>query len=538
MAPQFLQRLELDTSADERAIRRAYAQKLKQIDQEADPAGFQALRAAYDAALNWARHAARAASAGPVSATPVGSAAETPVSAAAAQPVPSYAQRNIVPRVRVAAASSAEPQHVASPLAEPVSVPVKRAPVDDPVAHAAAALSGFLDAFRSALADTQSALDRKVWQAKLEQALASDALVNMAARDVFEQRLALLLTRGWQPGHEVLLTAATHVFRWDEGRGGLRRLGQAGLVLDRAMQERATFDLQFPHERVAQRDVIQRLRDPAEPTADELVSSMPRLEAAAGNFPNWLGMITDLSRLPQWRELYAALPALGRAAPKSAARPRAAARSGSSRRWWGGAVVALAVVLINMAHLSSPKYSPMPTTGFEQQSRNEGNTRSAPALPPPARTQWQPPQPQFRWQSPQLPQPPNTAPIDSAATQPMPPPSKAAIAALVRRAPGPDVCSEVYRMTQVYDVGTAMQKSDLGPRFDRQIVACVARHNWPVASYNDPAVDQALRREKARVASAWKKLGDYRLLADPQPRFTMPKPVAPMFSLPAADAAR
>ncbi|BDU19849.1 hypothetical protein [Dyella sp. GSA-30] len=56
--PWFLERLGLDESADERAIKRAYALRLKKIDQAADIDGFSELHRTYQAALAW--HASRA----------------------------------------------------------------------------------------------------------------------------------------------------------------------------------------------------------------------------------------------------------------------------------------------------------------------------------------------------------------------------------------------------------------------------------------------------------------------------------------------
>lgn len=51
--PWFLEQLGLGESADERAIKRAYATRLKKIDQATDVAGFTDLHQAYQAALTW-----------------------------------------------------------------------------------------------------------------------------------------------------------------------------------------------------------------------------------------------------------------------------------------------------------------------------------------------------------------------------------------------------------------------------------------------------------------------------------------------------
>ena len=225
MAPHFLQRLELDATADERAIRRAYAQKLKKIDQEAEPAAFQELRSAYDMALRWARR--------PSKIEPARDAELAGANLEAAPPLEiahSYVPRNVaVPKLRAAA-------------------PAVGAPVlgEDASALATAAYAKFMSRFEAAAADPGAIPDAKVWQASLEEVIAGEELVSMTAREIFERKFANLLAQGWKPGHEALFVSAANVFRWDEDRRHLQSFGHVGFVLERALQERASFHRQKP----------------------------------------------------------------------------------------------------------------------------------------------------------------------------------------------------------------------------------------------------------------------------------------------------
>jgi hypothetical protein len=63
--PWFLDHLGLTTSADAAEIKRAYAARLKQVDQSTDIDGFMRLREAYAAATAWCRAANDGTAAGP-----------------------------------------------------------------------------------------------------------------------------------------------------------------------------------------------------------------------------------------------------------------------------------------------------------------------------------------------------------------------------------------------------------------------------------------------------------------------------------------
>jgi len=190
--------LGLPQDADERAVRQAYAQRLKQIDQATELPAFQALREAYEAALTAVR-----------------------------------------------------PTGAEAPTVQPSAQTLASALDEQALDHAA--LDAFEERLEHGLKNGQDAAQA------LRQAL--DRL-SLTWSSRFEVDIAQRLIGGWRLGHEFLFEAARDVFGWDSSFSGLRRLGEVGDVLQAAMAEEASFNSQSPEALDRQRWLLRRLRNP------------------------------------------------------------------------------------------------------------------------------------------------------------------------------------------------------------------------------------------------------------------------------------
>lgn len=332
--PHFLERLALDASADERAIRRAYARELKRIDPEADPAAFQHLREAYEAAMEWARWN-RA-----LEEEPQANAVRDP----APEPVP------VEQPAQAPEAEATNPELITPPEPLPAAaqtgLPIELAPED----AAAQAFAVFLQRLADLASSSAPNADRP-YQRELEKALAAPLLTSIAAREAFEARVVRKLALGWQPGHESLLVAAVRAFGWNQDRRRLARFGPVGDTLNRAIDEGSAYCEQPHHARDRQRKIIARLRDPAPPSHGELIGKLAVAERLAGRFPVWFSLVTSTENLDAWRRLDDSVPGWRRrlafrAPQRKPAPPPQAVDSGRAWKWFAVVVVYFLVRLL------------------------------------------------------------------------------------------------------------------------------------------------------------------------------------------------
>ncbi|TLN01528.1 TonB C-terminal domain-containing protein [bacterium] len=335
----FLEHLELGDDADERAIRRSYARKLKQIDQETDAVGFQSLREAYETALQW-------------------------VSWKRQQ------QAQLIRHQPLEFATSGPQKESTEANAQGEEEAVEVAPDDfHPEVEARAVFNDFLTRLAKSSSATGWSSDTLI-QSYLNECLDNPRLLSITARDIFEWFVAELLADGWRPGHEALLVAACRVFDWQSDRQRLARFGRVGEVLNRAITERAMFDGQPDEERSRQRNLIARLRDPSPPSYGELIAQMALAEWLMARFPAWLRLITSVENLQRWRELDCQVPSWRRklsfGAGKGRTRPPSASQSannGISFRWGVVVLIFVMVRALSSVSSSSPPDSPVGLNG-------------------------------------------------------------------------------------------------------------------------------------------------------------------------------
>ena len=319
-ATECLNRLGLGQDADERAIKRAYARELKQIDQEADAAGFQVLREAYEMALHWVKH----------------------------RPAPvSFAPPAVVPVLPVVPVVPVVP-------AEPVAPPRDASTGESPRKLAQAVFDEFL-LICGEIAAQGDGRDSALWQQHLKGCANDDRLLNISARANFEYLVAHLLVNGWRTGHEGLFVAARQVFGWDKDRRRLKDFGQLGGWMNQAIDESAMYTQQPSGDCSGQADAVTRVRADAEPGKGELLTHVPHLRNMAERFPAWTSIIASTGRIEQWIEMERAIPKWRRVLAYRPKRPDAPQTS--SGGWWKF-MVAMVLIRIVASAFDGPSTPP------------------------------------------------------------------------------------------------------------------------------------------------------------------------------------
>ena len=476
--PPFLEHLGLtEAVSDEREIKRAYARLVKQIDQEADPAGFQKLREAYETSLGWfgwrQHHQAmqeEEEASEPVAMTESCEAATQPESTPTHDAVAEPGGVAEVPREH--AVDDSPP----ATAAEPDPVPETQLPL--PQDHAAALFEQHL---------SQPCISEQDAATRLTLCLDDDRLIDLETRAIFEYRVAHALAEGYTDGKHFLWKAAQAAFGWDDDHTRLRHFHQAGHVLENALGEQDVFEHQDESRRQEQARIMDRLRDARRPHDSEFSRLMPVLEWMLGSFPNLMWVTTKAENVQAWREHHETLPqslrAMREPVPTSdpaMLRPSKNEESGSSGKAWMF-FVACIIGLTNFfkmvgndhpapgSHAADPAYQAQ--MAAQLRAHTEQVTReldAAMASAPSTRASGE-----------------QTAKVINPAE----------LVRLLYGAPTAERCERASALANELVAGAASPDPRLGPTFDSFVTECVYKNLWP--DRGDPVSKAAMRRDIA-----------------------------------------
>ncbi|WP_028102734.1 TonB C-terminal domain-containing protein [Pseudoduganella violaceinigra] len=290
----FLTRLGLRPDADAKDIRRAYARELKQIDQAADPGGFQELRAAYEAALEW--HAYRQ--------SPQDGGQDVAATDQAPEPAQDEVPANPAPEP-VAEIPPLDLREQAMPTdLEPI--PLHQPGAESPSPEDPAQLAD--QAFEKFIADIarkneySAARRLAVFKAALLSSLNSELLLNLTARILFEGRIVGLFAAGAKPGHEALFAVANEVFEWERDRRRIQQFGQAGAMISRAVDERQLFQSMPGYGIGTYKQLLRIVRATPQPGAGVSRDDLELFQQLASRFHTWFSLILERETLDNWLE--------------------------------------------------------------------------------------------------------------------------------------------------------------------------------------------------------------------------------------------
>jgi hypothetical protein len=294
VAHRWLTRLGLGKDADARAIRRSYARELKRIDQLHDAAGFQALREAYEGALQWTEYKSYRVT------------GESAADASSEAPYTQFEESvtdEEAPMPDFGAPLTEQQKHLSR--TQFIFAPGRDAhgalQLDDAPAIAGAAFDAFFRTLPLATLGEEDGVDQ--CEAALRTQFENPAMLTIAARTLFERGIAELLADGWKPGHQILFAAATNFFGWDADRSRLHYLGYAGAMLNAAIDQQALFGRQFDSAIVAQRKVLARLRN-GDSKPVQVKRDMVTVEGMCRHFPIWMALMVDSGTIGNWRWIY------------------------------------------------------------------------------------------------------------------------------------------------------------------------------------------------------------------------------------------